>query len=161
MYYPAFVESALKKPSAGADKIIQRETMNRLHYFSQNRDQVAGRLRELDKEWDIERALETVAPSVILLGLGLSQVTSKKWLFLSASIAALLLKHGIKGRGIPHPILRSMGFRTVQEIDEERYALKILRGDFDNLSSASGYSATAEVAYDAVHNQNERATDEY
>ncbi len=30
----------------------------------------------------------------------------------------------------PVPVFRRLGVRTCQEIDEEKYALKILRGDF-------------------------------
>jgi hypothetical protein len=36
------------------------------------------------------------------------------------------------------PILRRKGVRTRREIDEEKYALKALRGDFSKLESESG-----------------------
>ena len=34
------------------------------------------------------------------------------------------------------PVFRRLGFRTATEIDHERYAIKALRGDFNNRSSA-------------------------
>ena len=34
------------------------------------------------------------------------------------------------------PLFRHLGFRTAREIDEERCALKALRGDFDNVPTA-------------------------
>ena len=43
---------------------------------------VARRLEELDQEWDIERYLETMAPTFTLLGLFLGATVSKKWLVL-------------------------------------------------------------------------------
>jgi hypothetical protein len=33
----------------------------------------------------------------------------------------------------PVPVFRRLAFRTASEIDQERYALKAVRGDFDNL----------------------------
>jgi hypothetical protein len=38
-----------------------------------------------------------------------------------------------KGWCPPIPILRQLGIRTASEIDTERYSLKVIRGDFDNL----------------------------
>jgi hypothetical protein len=35
------------------------------------------------------------------------------------------------------PLFRRLGVRTASEIDEERYALKALRGDFRNLPDRS------------------------
>src|SRR5438876_803506 len=87
------------------------------------------RLRALDQEWDIERCLETMAPSFSLLGLGLAFAFSKKWLILPLIVQAFFLQHALQGWCPPIPILRRMGVRTFAEIDHERNALKALRGD--------------------------------
>jgi hypothetical protein len=91
---------------------------------------IAKRLQELDAEWDIERALETMAAGVSLLGLGLGVASSRKWLLLPGLVAGFLLQHAVEGWCPPLPAMRWLGFRTVDEIDQERYALKALRGDF-------------------------------
>jgi hypothetical protein len=43
------------------------------------------------------------------------------------------------------PILRRLGFRTSYEIEEEREALKLLRGDFNRVSTTKKGSAAAAL----------------
>lgn len=88
------------------------------------------RLRELDREWDIERCIETMAPSLSLVGMLLGSTFNRKWFLLPAVVQGFLLQHAVQGWCPPVPMLRALGIRTQQEIDEERYALKALRGDF-------------------------------
>ena len=45
-------------------------------------------------------------------------------------LTALLLQHALQGWCPPLPVFRRWGVRTAREIEEERYALKALRGDF-------------------------------
>lgn len=52
-------------------------------------------------------------------------------------VGGFLLQHALQGWCPPVPVLRRLGFRTQTEIDEERYALKALRGDFRELVSPS------------------------
>lgn len=51
-----------------------------------------------------------------------------------------------QGWAPPVPILRTIGVRTLQEIDHEKYALKALRGDFD----FGERTASVEMALRAV-----------
>ena len=87
-------------------------------------------MRELDREWDIERCLETAAPTFSLIGLALGATKDRRWFLLPAVVQTFFLQHALQGWCPPLPILRRFGFRTVAEIDRERYALKALRGDF-------------------------------
>ncbi len=91
---------------------------------------IAKRLAELDAEWDIERALEAMAAGFSLLGLGLAVTSSRKWILLPGLAAGFLLQHALQGWCPPLPAMRRAGFRTADEIVQERYALKALRGDF-------------------------------
>ena len=50
---------------------------------------------------------------------------------LPAIVVGFLLQHAMQGWCPPIPILRRMGIRTASEIDTERCALKVIRGDFD------------------------------
>jgi hypothetical protein len=45
-------------------------------------------------------------------------------------VAGFLLQHALQGWCPPLPVLRRLGVRTADEINQERYALKALRGDF-------------------------------
>lgn len=87
------------------------------------------RIRELEREWDVERSLELNASAVILAGLGLGLV-HKRFLALPLVAGAFLLQHALQGWCPPLPLLRRLGFRTSAEIHDEIIALRILRGDF-------------------------------
>ena len=91
---------------------------------------ICCRLDELDQEWDIERYLETMAPTLTLVGLALTVTRGRKWLIVPALVQSFFLQHAIQGWCPPIPLLRELGIRTQQEIDEEKYALKAIRGDF-------------------------------
>jgi hypothetical protein len=107
---------------------------SRIRYYATQEPVVINRrIAELDREWDIERALEANAASVSIAGFVLGIGFGKKWLLLPVVAAGFLLNHAIKGWCPPLPILRRVGFRTRFEIEQERYALKILRGDFDHV----------------------------
>jgi hypothetical protein len=91
------------------------------------------RIQELDREWDIERALQTNASLLALLGLGLASFRDRRWLALSGGVLGFLLLHGTQGWCPPLPVLRRAGVRTRSEIERERFALKYLRGDFEDV----------------------------
>lgn len=95
--------------------------------------EIEQRLHELDREWDIERAIEANASALAFAGIALSRVVDRRLLALSALVTGFLFQHAIQGWCPPVPILRRLGFRTSYEIEEERQALKALRGDFAHL----------------------------
>ena len=113
---------------------IRRQTESNVLYFAgEGRHKIDRRLADLDWEWDMERTLEANAASISLLGLGLGALVDRRFFVLPAVVAAFLLQHAIQGWCPPVPIFRRLAFRTASEIDQERYALKAVRGDFDNL----------------------------
>ena len=85
---------------------------------------IERRLRQLDEEWDVERYVETMAPSFTLLGLTLGLTTSRRWLIVPFVVQAFFLQHALQGWCPPIPVLRRMGVRTMQEIERERCCLK-------------------------------------
>lgn len=119
------------------NKKIDQEVKNNVKQYagSKNSD-ITIRIRELEKEWDIERALEVNMPVVALSGLALGVFVNKRWLVLPAVVLGFFLQHAIQGWCPPLPIFRKLGYRTKAEIEKEKYALKVLRGDFEGLSSA-------------------------
>ena len=103
---------------------------NIARYAAAGPEAIHRRLEELDREWDIERTLEANAATVALVGLGLGTFVDRRFYLLPAAVTGFLLQHAVQGWCPPVPVFRRLGFRTASEIDEERYALKALRGDF-------------------------------
>lgn len=121
---------------------IQLMTEQRVaSYAAQGPAAIDRRLTELDQEWDIERTLEANASIISLVGLTLGASVDRKWFLLPAAVSGFLLQHAVQGWCPPLPILRRLGIRTASEIDHERYALKALRGDFQDAVSNERHSS--------------------
>lgn len=118
-----------------ANARIRRDMEMRLHgYASQPESVLSERLRELDREWDTERCLQTGASFFTMFGTSLGATVSRKWLLLPAAVMGFFLQHAVQGWCPPLIAFRKLGVRTSDEINEERYALKALRGDFAPLA---------------------------
>lgn len=116
---------------AHVNDMIQRRTSQQIEKAAYGgRAAIEKRLQKLDEEWDIERCLEAGASSLVLTGTFLGTTVNRKWLALPAGVAGFLLQHALQGWCPPLSILRRLGVRTSDEINQERYALKALRGDF-------------------------------
>jgi hypothetical protein len=100
------------------------------YYATQPKEVISRRITELEQEWDIERWLEMNASALAFTGVVLGFLSSKKWLLLSGLVTGFLFQHATQGWCPPVPVLRRLGVRTRSEIDREKYALKMLRGDF-------------------------------
>jgi hypothetical protein len=92
-----------------------------------DRDAMLQRLRELDGEWDIDRA---VMGHFALLG-GASLILgifnkSRGMLALFGAQCAFLLQHATLGWCPQVPLFRRLGFRTQQEICAERAELQTI-----------------------------------
>jgi len=94
------------------------------YYRTQPRRVVLQRIAELEREWDIERVLETNAAALALTGVVLGILSGRKWLLLSGTVLGFLLQHAVQGWCPPIPALRRLGVRTQGEIDREKFALK-------------------------------------
>lgn len=106
---------------------IQRETDERLAHYRRNPHEIPQRLRELDREWDIERTLAMNSAVVSLGGLALAAFVSKRWLILPLVVQGFFLQHALQGWCPPLPVFRRMGIRTQVEIEAERHALKAIQ----------------------------------
>jgi hypothetical protein len=117
---------------------IQREMRDRVASCTQQGPEaIESRLRELDEEWDIERAIEAMASTFTLASLLLGLTVNRRFLIFPVAVAGFLLQHAVQGWCPPIPVLRRIGFRTADEISHERYALKLLRGDFGAVPPAA------------------------
>ena len=111
---------------------IDQEMRDRVVSFaSKTPEEISQRIAELDREWDIERWLECNASALAFSGVALGSFVNRKWLLLPALVLPFLFLHAVQGWCPPVPLLRRFKVRTRREIDAERYALRLLRGDFD------------------------------
>ena len=136
---PPLPPTATRVEHSTADKInarIERETAeNVARIAAAGSAAITRRLEELDREWDVERTLEANAATVTLVTLGLGFFVSRKWFRFPVIVAAFLLQHALQGWCPPLPIFRRRGVRTTREIELERTALRLLRGDFQPSTS--------------------------
>jgi hypothetical protein len=145
MESPATRERVPDQTAEEVNRQIRKELEARLWFYAYHPEQIDDRLRELDEEWDIERTLESNAATLALTGTIFGLVVSRKFLILPAIVSTFLLQHAIQGWCPPLPFFRRMGIRTMPEIEAERYALKVLRGDFQNVAPQhEGGEQTAE-----------------
>jgi hypothetical protein len=73
--------------------------------------------------------------TLAMAGLAAAAFTrNRNWNILPGVVLAFFFQHSVQGWCPPLPILRHLKIRTRQEIEQERYALKLLRGDFNNIS---------------------------
>ena len=117
---------------------IERNIAESVRWHAAHPERIPQRLRQLDREWDVERTLEANAATLAFAGTALGATGDRRWLILPAAVTAFLFQHAVQGWCPPVPVFRRLGVRTQTEIDEERYALKALRGDFRNVTSPAG-----------------------
>jgi hypothetical protein len=119
-------ESAIRvsgRTSAAVNLRIADTTRGRLARIGDDPQAIALRLRELDREWDIERAIETNASLAVLAGLTLGATVHRRFFALPAVVGSFLLLHALQGWCPPVPVLRRLGYRTSREIEDERREL--------------------------------------
>jgi hypothetical protein len=120
--------------SADVNAALDDAMRDRLFRYAATSDaEISQRIEALDREWDIERYLEVLAPTISLTGVTLAFLRGRRWLFVPATVLGFLIQHAVQGWCPPLAVLRRLGVRTRREIEEERYALKTLRGDFSDL----------------------------
>ena len=131
------------------DRIQQQARVN-VAYYAAHPEQIARRLAELDREWDIERSLAMNSSALSLFGLAMTVLRGRRWLLLPLVVQGFFVQHAIEGWCPPLPLLRRLGLRTQFEIEQERYALKALRGDFQQLDDGEDAAARADKAFAAA-----------
>ncbi|HVK02258.1 MAG TPA: hypothetical protein VM490_02190 [Armatimonadaceae bacterium] len=130
------------------ERIRRRTEQSVLYCAGAGPRAVAERLAEVEREWDVERVIETEAPLMALSGIALGATVHRRFFAVPGVVAAMLFLHAVQGWYPLLPVFRRLGLRTREEIHEERYALKALRGDFAEAAAARG--ADAQKRADAV-----------
>jgi hypothetical protein len=125
-------------------RIDQRIEENVRLYSNRPPAEISRRIWELEREWDIERVLQTMAASFSLTGIALSLTVDRRWILFPGLVLSFLLLHAFQGWCPPVPLLRRLGVRTQEEIDRELYALRGLIRNFPR--STEELSADAALA---------------
>ena len=135
---PKAVDRVRRNSSPEVNNRIDEAMMKRLWAYSRkSKAEITARIAELDREWDLERVAETGAATLSLTGVVLGFVRTRLWLLMPAAVLASLLQHSLTRRSTFVQTIRALGVRTRREIDAERYALRMIRGDFDKLQAVS------------------------
>jgi hypothetical protein len=151
---PPTVHRVPRRTAEDVNRSIRRSALQRIATAArEGPTAIEARLRALDREWDIERTLEANAAVASLLGLTLGALLHRRWFVLPAVVAGFLFQHAVQGWCPPLPVFRRLGVRTAREIEEERTALKAIRGDFatvpkptDQLTADQATTALAAAA---------------
>lgn len=124
-----------------ARSVIRRlddEMVTHLSQIAEHPDRGQQRLDALDREWDIDRVIETESAVMGLLGLTLGATVNPRLLALPGVVGAAVFLFALRGMYPLLPLFRRLGVRTSVEIERERYGVKALRGDFAGLPEAVG-----------------------
>lgn len=123
---------------------IDRETLRRLRrYASHPGDDIAPDLERLEREWDVDRAVQMQVAALGIAGLALGLTRDRRWLAVPGLMLAMLGLHATRGWCPSVPFLRALGFRSRRDIERERYALKAMRGDFEGAKRRSQVASRA------------------
>jgi hypothetical protein len=118
------------------NQAIDTEIAATVRFYAGKTDyEITKRIKELDLEWDIERYLEANAAIFTFIGAALGLKKNQNWFVLPLIVSIFLLQHAVQGWCPPLSIFRRLGIRTRREIEVEKYAMKALRGDFDEIST--------------------------
>ncbi|MDF2951406.1 MAG: hypothetical protein K0S18_989 [Anaerocolumna sp.] len=118
-----------------SNQMIRNQTIwNLEHYKECSKSEISKRIKQLNKEWDTERILEVSASSLMMFCSMLGLKYSRFWFLITGTVGLSMYQHALTGWCPPVPLIRKIGVRTSEEINLEKTALKILRGDFNNIN---------------------------
>lgn len=130
---------------------LDREMAERVrHYAGKPREVISERIGELQREWSIERHMQAGVAAAGLASGALALGRTQTWGIVTMACAGILLLHAVEGARPALCAARNAGVRSRQEINREIYALKILRGDFDDVGKAWNLEDRISAALRAV-----------
>ena len=94
---------------------------------------IEDRLAELEGKWSAGRVTKVVIGVLLIVGFALTALLNPWWLILPALGGLFLLQYFFSRTSWLGLLFQKLGFQTSSEIDQEKLALKVLRGDFRSL----------------------------
>jgi hypothetical protein len=134
--------TVFSKPEAETGRHTNGDVAGEIHrrirsqlfcYANANPEEITRRLNELEDEWSLERVNQATGAGLVLFGVVMSLIRRRWWIIVPVALAGFLLQHTLRGWSPPLSLLRRLHLRTLREIDEERQALKVLRGDYADI----------------------------
>ena len=119
-------------------KIDRKIRENIFSYGSLGGEALSERIRKLDGEWDLDRCLEVGGSGIGLMGILMGVLNGRIWRVFTVAALVHLFLYGTRRQSPLAATLRRRGIRTRQEIDEEKFALKAMRGDFQGINPPQG-----------------------
>ncbi len=128
---PATTQRVAAYTNPEINTMIRNNTLENLMCMEDVEEaELSRRIRSLNYEWDIERFEEAKAAACVM-GCSLFGIAKNKyWSFLTLVAGVFLLQHALLGWCPGAPLMRKMGIRTAEEINQEKMVMKILRKDF-------------------------------
>lgn len=113
------------------DRVSEERVRDHVRYYSSlGPEALSARIRELDAEWGLERALGVGLAGLGTFGLLMGLFGARAFRLLTWLSLPLLLAFSLGRWSPPEAVAARRGLRSRKEIEEERYALKAIRGDF-------------------------------
>ena len=122
--------------SAAAD--ASRKTRMSVEYYTAHPNEIGRRLDDLDAESSVEKVLQVATAGSALSGFLFALTRSRVWLLLPVASAGLSLQQALSGHSRGYDLVRKLGYRTAKQIEQERFALRSIRGDAVDLDSMMG-----------------------
>lgn len=91
------------------------------------------RLAQLDRAWTAGRASKATMGVLIVAGLILGLTIDPVWLVLPLAGGVILAEHLFTRQSLVGAAFRAMGLPSGADVEQEKLALKALRGDFKHL----------------------------
>ena len=107
---------------------------------------ISDRLDQLDREWSAGRMTKAVIGVLIVAGLALTALAGPWWLILPAVGGFFLLQYLFSRTSWLGATFQEIGFRSGADIDQEKFALRALRGDFKALPTVHEIESKDDIA---------------
>jgi len=107
---------------------------------------IEDRLAELEREWTAGRATKAVIGMMIVVGFALAAFVNPWWLILPTVAVFFLLQYLFDRTSWLGKAFHRVGFRTGSEVDQEKMALKVLRGDFRHLPTVHDIEKREDIS---------------
>ena len=107
---------------------------------------ITDRLGQLDREWSAGRMTKATIGLLIVSGLALTALAGPWWLVLPAIGGFFLLQYLFSRTSWLGATFREMGFRSGGDIDQEKFALRVLRGDFKHLPTVHEIESKDDIS---------------
>jgi hypothetical protein len=106
---------------------------------------ITDRLAQLDRQWSAGRMAKATLGVTILVGLALAALLSTWWLILPGVACLFLLQYLFSRTSWLTGVFKEAGYRTGAEIEQEKFALKTLRGDFKHVPTVHDIEAADDI----------------